>query len=224
MSQLWLLFKDELNGFYKSNVMIAMWIGLPLIGLLMYYTTTATAGPHGVEIPFTVFAAMVISSLGGTLGSILLTVNIIDEKDKHVYDLFVVRPIQRQHILIAKFAAVFLCLVAASTISLGLGIVIDAIQGNASMAIIEMTVESIITSMSVMAISAAAGIFIGIVSPSALVGVILIIFGSSQIAPIPAMLPMLGIPNAPLYAVISGVVLTAVLLFISVFMFDRKEF
>jgi len=31
-----LLFKDELTGFYKSKVMIFLWIGLPLMAVLLH--------------------------------------------------------------------------------------------------------------------------------------------------------------------------------------------
>ena len=34
---LWLLFKDELNGFYRSKVMLALWAGLPAMAVLLYF-------------------------------------------------------------------------------------------------------------------------------------------------------------------------------------------
>ncbi|MFW6196653.1 MAG: hypothetical protein ACOC5D_04875 [Thermoplasmatota archaeon] len=49
-----ILFKDELRGFYKSKVMIVLWVGLPLLAALIYFWSTET----GQEIPFATFSAL----------------------------------------------------------------------------------------------------------------------------------------------------------------------
>ena len=51
--QLGLLFADELRGFYKSKVMIFLWIGLPVIALLFRFIS---AGSTGQDIPFTLIS------------------------------------------------------------------------------------------------------------------------------------------------------------------------
>jgi len=79
--QLGLLFTDELRGFYKSKVMIFLWIGLPIIALLFRFTT---AGSTGQELPFTLISSLVVSSIGGTLSAVMLAVFIINEKNRHV--------------------------------------------------------------------------------------------------------------------------------------------
>ena len=86
-----LLFTDELRGFYKSKVMIFLWIGLPLMTILLHLWSPNT----GENIPFTALSAIIVSSVGGTLAAVMLTVSIINEKTQHVYDLFLIRPLKR---------------------------------------------------------------------------------------------------------------------------------
>ena len=104
-----LLFKDELKGFYKSKVMIFLWIGLPLMTVVLYWLSPYT----GEDVPLSLLSALLVSSIGGTLGSAMLAVSIIHEKDQHTYDLFLIRPIKRWHLMISKFFAVFLCIAIA---------------------------------------------------------------------------------------------------------------
>ena len=75
-----LLFKDELRGFYKSKVMIFLWIGLPALAVLFHLWAPNT----GPELPFTVISALLVSSIGGTLASAMLAVTIINEKTSRV--------------------------------------------------------------------------------------------------------------------------------------------
>ena len=56
--QLGLLFVDELRGFYKSKVMIFLWIGLPVIALLFRFIS---AEGSGQTIPFTLISALIVS-------------------------------------------------------------------------------------------------------------------------------------------------------------------
>jgi ABC-type Na+ efflux pump permease subunit len=95
-----LLLVDELRGFYKSNAMVFLWIGLPIISILFRFLSSST----GQAIPFAVISSIVVSSLGGTLASVMLAVSIINEKNRHVYELFLIRPVKRRNIIIAARA------------------------------------------------------------------------------------------------------------------------
>ena len=55
-----MLFADELRGFYKSKVMIFLWVGLPVIAVLFRFIQSSATVQ---EIPFTVISALVVSSL-----------------------------------------------------------------------------------------------------------------------------------------------------------------
>ncbi len=216
-----LLFKDELNGFYKSKVMTFLWIGLPLMTVLLHLWSPNT----GEEIPFTLLSTLVVSSIGGTLAAVMLTVSIVHEKTRHVYDLFLVRPLKRWHIVISKFFAVYTCIAIASILTLMLGVVIDyLLMGSAPKAILNDTIQSLAISLSMMAVSSSAGVLIGVISPSVLVGAILVIYGGNQISAIPMLPIMLNISNPVPFTLILGVLISCVLLLIAVFLFSKKQF
>ena len=101
-----LLFVDELRGFYKSKVMLFLWVGLPVIAILFRFVQSSMTGQ---AISFTVISSLVVSSLAGTLASVMLAVSLINEKNRHVYELFLIRPLKRQDILLAKFFSIYAC-------------------------------------------------------------------------------------------------------------------
>ena len=95
------LYRDELSGFARSKVMIILWIGLPALVILLRLIR-----PDADEIPLFVFTAVLISAIGGTLSAVMLSTTVTNEKQRHVYDLFLVRPVQRSTLLLAKYFAV----------------------------------------------------------------------------------------------------------------------
>jgi len=213
-----LLFEDELKGFYKSKVMIFLWVGLPLMTVLFHLWFKK-------DIPFTALSAILVSSIGGTLAAVMLTMSIINEKTRHVYDLFLIRPLKRWNLIISKFFAVYTCLTIASFLALILGLVIDYfIMGRAPEAVLNDTTQSLAISLSMMAVSSSAGVLIGVVAPSVLVGAILVIYGGNQISAIPMLPSMLNISTPVPFTIILGAVISCFLLIIAVFLFNRKQF
>ena len=220
--KLTLLFVDELRGFYKSKVMLFLWVGLPVIAILFSFVQSSTTGQ---AIPFTVISSLVVSSLAGTLASVMLAVSLINEKNRHVYELFLIRPLKRQDIILAKFLSVYVCVAIASFISVLTGIVTDYLTtGTLSSIIFDNLGQSLAISLSMVAIACAAGVLIGVASPSVLVGAILVIYGGNQISVIPLLPTLLNIPDAVLLTVVLAVVMTAMLLAIAVILFERKQF
>ncbi len=216
-----ILFLDELRGFYRSKVMLVLWLGLPVLGAILFLWGPDT----GDEIPFTVLSALLLSSIGGTLASVMLAVSIINEKEKRVYDLFLIRPIRRGDILISKFLAVYLCIAIAGMLALALGVSIDYYRmGGTPEAVSEHLLESVVLTLSMMAMASAAGVLIGVISPTVLVGAVIVIYGGNQISVLPVLPELLGYEsNLALSVIISGVT-TAVLMGLSVFIFNRKQF
>ena len=217
-----LLFKDELLGFYKSKVMIFLWIGLPVLTILFHLWAPDT----GPELPFTVVSALLVSSIGGTLASAMLVVSIINEKTSQVYDLFLIRPIKRWNIILSKFFAVYFCLVIASTLALILGMAIDTFNsGLPSDVMLNSSLQSLTLSFSMIMVSSSAGVLIGVFSPSILVGVILVLYGGNQISALISLLPnMLKVPYPDFITVFIGFVITCILLWITIFLFNKKQF
>jgi len=217
-----LLFVDELRGFYKSKVMIFLWIGLPIIALLFRFISLGTTGQ---AIPFTVVSTIVVSSLAGTLASVMLGVSIINEKNRHVYELFLIRPLKRRDILLAKFLSVYVCIAIASFISIMVGMLTDYFTlGALSGAILGNAAQSLATSLSMVAVSCSAGLLIGVASPSVLVGVILVIYGGNQTSIIPLVPTLLNISDAALFTIGLAAAVCVVVLAAAVALFERKQF
>lgn len=220
--QLGLLFVDELRGFYKSKVMIFLWIGLPVIALLFRYISSISSGQ---SLPFTLISALVVSSIGGTLASVMLAVFLINEKNRHVYDLFLIRPLKRRDIILAKFFSVYVCVAIASLIAVLAGITVDfASTGALSTTILADAGQSLATSLSMIAVACSAGVIIGIASPSVLVGAILVIYGGNQISVIPLIPTLLNIQNAALFTIGLAGAVAATLLAGAILLFEKKQF
>jgi ABC-2 type transport system permease protein len=215
---LWLLFKDELNGFYRSKVMLALWVGLPVMAIILYFLTEDLEG-----MPVTTFTGLLVSSIGGLLTSVLIVVNILNEKEKKVYDLFLLRPIRRENLLLTKFAAVFLCVMVASFIAIFLAAVLDSVaNGYDVQEMLASMKDSLLITVSLMAINCSAGVLIGVFSPSVLVGVLLVLFGSNQLSSL-VLLPMITGWGEMWMVALASVGISALLLFGASLMFRRKE-
>jgi ABC-2 type transport system permease protein len=216
-----LLFKDELKGFYRSNVMMALWIGLPLLSVITFLFLPG----KNEQISITYTTASIISSIGGWLAAMMLAIHIIHEKSHHVYELFLVRPVKRSQIILAKYFAVFSCVMSATIFSLLLSFLLDhflfkkAVYGGFSEII-----KSFIISMSIISIECAAGAFVGMLVSTVLVGVISVVL-THNIAALTIMIPiMLKSKNTILFALIAGIVLSVTLLYIAIALFQRKQF
>lgn len=213
-----LLFRDELNGFYRSRVMLFLWVGMPALSVLLYLLS-----PNTGTIPVAVFTALLVGSIGGTLASAMLAVSIISERERHVYDLFVIRPVKRRDILLSKFLAVYGCIVVAGLLALALGVLADYLVTGLSRGIDFGGLDaSMIILLSMLAVSCSAGILIGIVSPSVLVGVILVLYGGNQLSAV-VLLPVLLLVTAVWFPLVPGALLSAFLLLVSVWVFNRRQ-
>ena len=218
-----MIFYDELKGFYKSKVMIALWIIFPVIALLIHYISSLyTEGVMSVSST----VSLVISSIGGLIASIMLTVSIIHEKDARVYDLFLIRPIKRWYILISKFFAVFICVTVAGLLALSIGILSDYILQNELILDIVLPGirDSFIMTISTMAISCSFGVLIGVIAPSIVVGVIIVIFIGEYINIIPIIPVILEIENSDVFVTILSILITVIMMIVSVVAFNKKQF
>lgn len=217
-----LILKDELKGFYNSKVMIFLWVGLPALALLIHFSTSNSAE----GMPISLITSMVVSSIGGLLAAVMLTVNIINEKDTRVYDLFLIRPIKRWYLLVSKFLAVYICVSIACILAISLGIMIDYFESEILLDfMMGGIIDSFIMTLSTIAISSAFGILIGVISPSIVVGVILVIFVGNYVSSIPAMIPFIfNMDNPVTLVLVIGVILTIILMALGILSFNRKQF
>ena len=99
-----LLFFDELKGYIKSKVMIILWFGMPALAVLIRFLYLQA---EVQEMVTSLLIGLVITSIGSTLSSVMLSTSIVSEKNHNVYELFLVRPVKRWYFLLAKFFAVY---------------------------------------------------------------------------------------------------------------------
>lgn len=216
-----LLFKDELIGFYKSKVMIFLWFGLSALAVLIHLSSS-----NDIDgMPLSVFTALLVSSISGLLSSVMLAVNIINEKDIRVYDLFLIRPIKRWYLLVSKFLAVYLCVSIACIIAISVGVLIDYSESQIFFeSIMKNVADSFIMTLSIIGISSAFGILIGVVSSSIIVGVILVIFVGNYISVIPTLPLIFNISNPVVFVIIIGIIMTIIFMTLAILLFNKKQF
>lgn len=215
-----LLIKDEFKGFYKSKVMLTLWIGMPLISLIIHYLQPDTEG-----IPISVFVGLMVSSLSGTLAAVMLSTTIVAEKERHVYDLFLIRPVKRWNLMFAKLIGVYLCILIATVLSVLVGIVLDLINTDIPIeTLLDGVWDSLAFSLSAMAISCSISILIGILVNSTMLAAILAIYIGNQLSLV-AILPGIFFENINTiaYALIVGVVLTILVNTATALVLQRKS-
>jgi ABC-2 type transport system permease protein len=216
------LYNDELKGFFKSKIMAFLWVGLPVLVLVFHFMQSISTDQ---TVPFTLLSALMVSSLGGTLAAVMLAVSIINEKSRHVYELFLIRPVKRYEIILAKFLAVYSCVAVASLIAISFGMVSDWVTtGAISQTVLSNAGESLAISLSMIAVSCSAGVLIGLVAPSIIVGAILIIYGGNSLSVIPLIPTLLEVANATVFTIGLSCVVTLMLLVVAVMSFNRKQF
>jgi ABC-2 type transport system permease protein len=215
-----ILYADELKGFYKSRVMLVLWVGMPVLALLLHALAPDLQG----QMSLTVFSMLVISTMASTISAVMLSVGIIHEKTRGVYSLFLVRPVKRRSILLGKFIAVFTCIAVASALTLLVGMLYDWLRGSVpdGRTLVELG-KSAATSFSTIAIASSAGILIGVLSPSVLVGVILVIYGANQLSAAGYIPVALNLQPPWAFSLGIGAGITVVLLCLSIVLFNRKQ-
>ncbi|HHG84762.1 MAG TPA: hypothetical protein ENJ82_08425 [Bacteroidetes bacterium] len=222
MNKTMIIFKDELRGFAKSGVMIGLWVGLPIVAILMFFFLPSP-GP-GIKIPMSYFIGTMIASLGGGLAGIMVAVNIVNEKTKKVYDLFVIRPIRRGDIIWAKFFAVFICVTLACILAMFTGVLVDLIQGH-SMSPMQWKnlAESLVSASMVIAVSISGGIVIGVIAPNVLLAVLLVLYGTQNLAIIPMAPTFFGLPDLLWVMSLISLVITFLLMLLAAYAFRKRE-
>ena len=220
-----LLLRDELIGFAKSKVMIVLWVVLPLLSMAGYLLLpdeiTNASGLGGLSA--TAFVGFLMSSVAGTVAALMVAVDIVSERNRKVYELFVIRPIRREAIIWAKFLAVFACVTVACVVSLGLGIAVDAIRGNPPRIDYDL-VKSLLSLVGVVMMSCSVGVVFGVMSRTVLVAVILILYVGQNLTIVPMLPVYLGwLPDKFWLIMLITGVLTGLLVFGATVLFRRAE-
>lgn len=224
-----LLLRDELVGFAKSKVMLVLWVLLPALVTASYFLLPMTLqvdGPSGDKMPMTFLVGMFLASISGTIAALMLAVSVVSERNRKVFELLIVRPVKPEVILISKYMAVFVCVSISCLIATGLGIGVDLIRGvEFPPGVWVDTAKSMGSLLGVISLSAAVGIFFGIVSKSILAAVIWVLYLGQNLTIVPMLPTYWGVlPNLFWAAMALTVVLTALVMFFSIVLFRRAEY
>lgn len=219
-----LLYLDEMRGFYKSYVMLSLWVGLPVFTIALRFRLPIVQ-PLYPNWPLSYFVSTVIGGIGGILASVTLSTSMVSERNQNVYDLFLIRPVRRSSLVLAKFAGIYTCLVAATVLSLTSGVVVDVMFKFNYEPFLSATVKSLVISLSAIAIACSTAVLIGLVVSSVALAAMVTVFTGDMLMLIP-MIPNYVNPLAdpvPL-GIASGVFVTLVVLALTVYVFSRKQF
>ena len=219
-------------GYMKSKITIILFIVLPVIAVIMTFITGQLE-----DFPATYLTTVLATSLAGALGGIMLATSITSEMNKNVYDLFLIRPVKRRNIIIAKFVAVYLCTIAAVWLSILTGVIIDAIrQVTVPQFFADQLHDSFITVFFALAITCSFGALFGVVMKSVAGSALLSLYVGNQTSSILTLvIPLisqmlelqLGItfPFDPLIlSVIIGTITSIVILLLTIVIFNKKQF
>ena len=213
-----LLYVDELKGFARSKVMAALWIGLPVMSVLLRSLRPETEG-----IPLTMFVAILIASIAGTLSAVMLSASITGERNRNVYELFLIRPVKRRDLILSKYLAALSCLTIAVLLSFALGALIEAVSGNLESGILKASFESLLLSIAGMALACGVGVFFGVLINSVAVSAILSVYLGNQLSAL-VILPMVLVEKLDtiFYPIALGLLVPIILLVVSVQIFKKK--
>ena len=213
-----ILFKDEFEGFARSKVMLVLWLGLPVLVMLLRLFR-----PDSDELPLFLFTGILIGTIGGTLSAVMISTSITHDRQNGVYDLFLIRPTRRSTLIVAKYLATLAVLLVASLVALGVGIATDAIAGYPMESLLTSAAEPLLLSLAAMAIACAVGVLLGILLDSVIASAIVAVYLGNQLSGA-AILPSILVPDFSVaIAVAIGIGVPVLLLFIAIRVFERKS-
>ena len=213
-----LIYRDELQGFLKSKAFVILIVGLPaLVGGLRL------AQPDIEGMSFFIFSAILIASISGTLGSVLLSTSLTSERSRHVYELFLIRPVARSSLLLGKYFAALTALLVTAIVTLGVSLLVDVLAGRPGVGIAAAGLEPAILSLAGIAVACSVGMLLGVLVDSIAISAILSVYLGNQLSAL-AILPAALAPELPAVAiaVAAGLLVPTALLAIAIRIFARK--
>jgi ABC-type transport system involved in multi-copper enzyme maturation permease subunit len=230
MSPLAIMLRDELIGFARSKVMLVLWLLLPGIAMLAYFLIDGSEklkNMAGGDSPMTAtdLVGFLLTSLSGPIAALMVAVDIVSERQRKVYELFVIRPMHRDVILWAKFLAVFVCVVVACMLAVAAGITVDLFQGDPIKGGAYRLFQSLVNIACVVALATAVGVFVGSISRTILVAVLIVLYGGQNLIYVPMLPVYFGVlPNQFWLLMGFTLALAGALMAASLALFRKSEF
>ena len=221
-----LLIRDELVGFARTKTMLVLWLLMPalaLAGFLLLPDSLHLADPNE-PVSATAFITFFQSSIAGLIAGLMTAVDLVSEKSRNVHVLLAIRPIRREAIVWAKFFSVAVCVIAACLVSVVLGLTVDVLRGEpVTGAMVYDAFKSILMLINTIALSAAAGVTVGVMSRTILVAVLLVLYGGQNLAILPLIPVWLGFPNTYWLLMVISAVIVLLLMWGAGAMFRRAQ-
>jgi ABC-2 type transport system permease protein len=212
--------------------MIILFIGLPALAVLMSILTGNIQ-----DFPEIYLTTILATSVAGALGSIMIGTSITTEQNKNVYDLFLIRPVSRSSIILAKYIAAYCCLILAVFLAILTGAAIDFVRNTQlNEAFAKMTRDSIITVFFAVAITCAFGTLFGIVMKSVAGSALLSLYvGNQTSAVLTLIIPLfseilarengVSLPVDSLFiTMMLGAGIAVAILVVALVIFNKKQF
>ncbi len=220
MGHLVTLYLDEMHGYYRSKALPILWLGLPALAVFIRLLQPDTEG-----IPLTILVSIMLLSFGGIIAAVSLGASIANEMNQHVYDLFLVRPVRRHELLLAKFFASYTMLIIAFVITLLASLVADALTSTVYLEMVWIAVrDQFLITITNVAIACALGIFVGINVDSVTVASIMsLYFGEMAAMPLFLIVFLGDTPLMYLLVALVGMISAAAVLLVAMFQFSRKQ-
>ena len=143
---------------------------------------------------------------------------------RHVYDLFLIRPVRRSEILLSKYLAALSCLTIAVLLSVALGGIVDLVAGRGEGFLPAGIGESVLISIASLAIASSMGLLFGVLINSVVVSAILSVYLGNQLSAL-IVLPAILLDSLPLvpFVIGVGVAVPAVVMIIAIAVFNRSS-
>ncbi len=216
-----ILLLDELRGFYKSKAMLALWIGLPVMTIMLH-----ALQPNAEGVPFLLIAGLLVTSLAGAIGCVTLATSICSDMNNHVYDLFLIRPVRRSSLLLSKFIAVLTCVLIAAALAFLSGYVLDYwTMGTVPDLVFQDTVDSLSLGLAGIMLACSLGILVGIMVKSLTVAAIGALYAGGQLSAVIALVPLI-LPEwitSEILALLIGIVVVPIILALAILIFERRQ-
>lgn len=221
-----LLLRDEFIGYAKSKVMLVLWIVMPILSIVIYLTLPDGIGAgvfFAKSLSASMFISFLMSSIGGTVSSIMVAVDLVGERNRKVYDLFVIRPVPRDAIIWSKFIAVITTMVIACIAAFICGLAVDLVRGRELPSQDEIA-RAIAQLFSVLVVNTAGAVFIGVLARTVLVAVVLVQFVSSNLSFFPLLPTYFGVGEDQFWLIMFvSTALSIVVVYLAALVFRRTE-
>jgi len=226
---LMILFQDEVHHFFKIRAMMYLWILLPVMTVFAHVFNSDTG-----MMSYALFMTSMTATIIGVVAGALIASSIINEKQQNVYIPFIIRPLKRRDLLLARYFAVCGSMFVTVLVAIVIGLIVDIISSGMSLNadMIHELVYGFTLCSTIIFFSGSIGLLLGVVNSSVYVALMIYLFfglqsGNLMIYMFSWIDDYAGVSiwwHRSLLQLAIGLVLTIGTLWMSVKFFNKKQF